>query len=39
VVEDGMISEIGTHDELIEAQGSYAELWQSWHGDPESAPV
>ncbi len=40
VVEDGRIREIGSHDELIEADGSYAALWQSWHGDqkPETEP-
>jgi ABC-type multidrug transport system fused ATPase/permease subunit len=33
VVEDGLLSEFGTHHELVEQAGSYAALWQSWHGD------
>ena len=32
VVEDGVVSEIGSHDELVAADGSYAALWRSWHG-------
>ncbi len=32
VVEDGIISELGSHDELVSAGGSYAALWDSWHG-------
>ncbi len=32
VVEDGVISEFGSHDELVAAGGSYAALWESWHG-------
>jgi ABC-type multidrug transport system fused ATPase/permease subunit len=33
VVEDGRIAELGSHDELVAAGGSYAALWRSWHGD------
>jgi ABC-type multidrug transport system fused ATPase/permease subunit len=33
VVEDGLLQEVGTHDELVERDGSYASLWDSWHGD------
>jgi ABC-type multidrug transport system fused ATPase/permease subunit len=33
VIEEGLLSELGTHDELVEHEGSYAALWDSWHGD------
>ncbi|MFD6950147.1 multidrug ABC transporter ATP-binding protein [Nocardiopsis sp. TSRI0078] len=33
VVEDGLISELGGHDELTARGGSYASLWRAWHGE------
>ncbi|GAA4597452.1 ABC-type multidrug transport system fused ATPase/permease subunit [Actinoplanes octamycinicus] len=39
VVEDGRITELGSHDELVAANGSYAALWREWQGEaPEKPP-
>ncbi|MFM9590407.1 ABC transporter ATP-binding protein [Streptomyces scabiei] len=32
VVENGRVSELGSHDQLVAADGAYAALWRSWHG-------
>jgi ATP-binding cassette, subfamily C, bacterial len=34
VMEDGLLTELGTHDELVAAEGAYAALWHTWHGEP-----
>ncbi|MBD0740102.1 ABC transporter ATP-binding protein [Streptomyces sp. CBMA29] len=33
VMEAGVVTELGTHDELVTAGGGYAALWHSWHGE------
>ncbi|MEV6587175.1 ABC transporter ATP-binding protein [Streptomyces acidicola] len=32
VVENGRITELGSHDQLVAEDGAYAALWRSWHG-------
>ena len=36
VMEDGRLTELGTHDELVTAGGPYAALWERWHGEQPS---
>ncbi|MER7895491.1 ABC transporter ATP-binding protein [Streptomyces sp. NPDC096046] len=33
VMQDGRLTELGTHDESVAAGGAYAALWHSWHGE------
>ncbi len=33
VMEDGRLTELGTHDQLVTANGPYAALWRRWHGE------
>lgn len=32
VMANGRITELGSHDELVTADGEYATLWRHWHG-------
>ncbi|MGX4689733.1 ABC transporter ATP-binding protein [Streptomyces sp. JNUCC 63] len=32
VMEDGRLTELGTHDDLVASAGAYAALWHTWHG-------
>ena len=34
VVEDGRITELGTHADLVAAEGAYATLWHRWRNEP-----
>ncbi|WP_331750428.1 MULTISPECIES: ABC transporter ATP-binding protein [unclassified Streptomyces] len=36
VMEDGRLTELGTHDDLVAADGAYAALWRTWHGERPS---
>ncbi|MFF3351287.1 ABC transporter ATP-binding protein [Streptomyces sp. NPDC002917] len=38
VMEDGRITELGAHDDLVAADGVYAALWRSWHADRPHSP-
>lgn len=38
VMEDGRITELGSHDDLVAADGAYAMLWRSWHGERPPSP-
>ena len=33
VIDHGRIVELGSHEHLIAADGAYAHLWRTWHGD------
>ena len=36
VVEDGLVTELGSHQELVAEGGAYAALWESWSTDPSA---
>ena len=33
VVEDGLVAELGSHEELLAREGSYAALWHAWSNE------
>ncbi|WP_314218937.1 ABC transporter ATP-binding protein [Streptomyces zaehneri] len=33
VMQDGRLTELGTHEALVTADGAYAALWRTWHGE------
>lgn len=37
VLESGALVELGTHDQLVGADGVYGRLWRTWHTGPDSA--
>ena len=39
VVEDGRVTELGSHDELVAAGGTYARLYASWLGNTRGPAV